>query len=107
MPKAIYLTQDGKRAELEVRVGTNLMQAAVSNSIHEIVGDCGGSASCATCHVYVEDLYAHMLPEMSSAEEDMLQCTASERRPSSRLSCQIVMTDELDGITVHIAERQW
>jgi 2Fe-2S ferredoxin len=107
MPKAIYITEEGKRTELDVRVGTSLMQAAVSNGIHEIVGDCGGSASCATCHVYVEPPYVAILPEIGAAEEGMLQCTAAQRQPNSRLSCQILMMEQLDGITVHIANRQW
>ncbi|GAB3629733.1 (2Fe-2S)-binding protein [Pandoraea terrae] len=107
MPKAIFTTDEGTRTELDVRAGTSLMHAAVSNGIHEIVGDCGGSASCATCHVYIDEPYVGKCPAISPAEEGMLQSTAAERRPNSRLSCQIVMTEQLDGITVHIANPQW
>ena len=83
------------------------MQAALANSIYAIIGDCGGSASCATCHVYVDDDYLAKVHPPSEREEEMLACTASKREAGSRLSCQIVMSDELDGITVRIAEEQW
>lgn len=105
MPTAIYIFSDDSRLELEVPVGTSLMQAAVSNGIEGIVGDCGGSASCATCHVFVGSHNEH-LPEISSNEDQMLECTAAERQAGSRLSCQLVMTEELDGITVYVADPQ-
>ena len=107
MPKAVYVAPDGTRTEVDVALGTSLMQAAVSNGINEIVGDCGGSASCATCHVYVEEAFLDRLPEMQSDEAEMLEGTASERKPNSRLSCQLKMTAELDGITVRTPETQW
>jgi 2Fe-2S ferredoxin len=107
MPKVVYISPDGPINEVDVPEGTNLMQAAVSNGIYDIVGDCGGSASCATCHVYVDQPYHSQLDPPSDREEEMLGCTAAERRPNSRLSCQIVMTQALDGIRLLIADRQW
>lgn len=107
MPNAIFISSDGSQTELAVAAGINLMQAAVSNGIYEIVGDCGGSASCATCHVYLDSAFENKVSEANSREQQMLESTAAERKPNSRLSCQIVMTDDLEGITVRIADRQW
>jgi len=107
MPKVRYLSPDGSETELEVACGTNLMQAAVSNGIYAIVGDCGGSASCATCHVYVDEAFLSKIPAPSSRESEMLECTAAERKANSRLSCQIVMNEDLAGIVLWIADQQW
>lgn len=107
MPTARYISPDGSETQLEVAPGSNLMQAAVSNGIYAIIGDCGGSASCATCHVYVDEAYLARIPAASAREAEMLECTASERKANSRLSCQIVMNDELAGIVVRIADQQW
>lgn len=107
MSKVIYISHEGSRHELDVAEGVNLMQAAVSNGVYDIVGDCGGSASCATCHVYVDDSFLARLPEANSRETEMLKCTAAELQASSRLSCQIFMTDDLDGLTVRMPDRQW
>lgn len=107
MSKVIYITHDGTRHELEVSNGVSLMQAAVSNSIYDIVGDCGGSASCATCHVYVDEAYQDKIPAPTERETGMLECAAAEVKSGSRLCCQIVMSPELDGIVVNIPETQW
>jgi 2Fe-2S ferredoxin len=107
MPKVRYVSPDDTETELDVACGTNLMQAAVSNGIYAIVGDCGGSASCATCHVYVDEEYLKKIPAPAAREDDMLECTAAERKENSRLSCQIVMNDNLDGIILRIADQQW
>lgn len=107
MSKVIYISHAGSRHELDVAEGTNLMQAAVSNGIYDIVGDCGGSASCATCHVYVDGSFLSRLPEATAREQEMLQCAAAELQTSSRLSCQIVMTEALDGLTVRMPDKQW
>jgi len=107
MPKAVFISPDGSSIELKIPVGTSLMSAAVSNGIEHIVGDCGGSASCATCHVYVEPSYLSHLPEMQSDEDEMLEDTAEKRTENSRLSCQLIMKDELDGITVRMPDTQW
>ena len=107
MPTARYISPDGTETKLEVACGTSLMQAAVSNGIYAIVGDCGGSASCATCHVYVDQGYLLKIPPPSTREAEMLECTAAERKENSRLSCQIVMNDELAGIVLRIPDQQW
>lgn len=107
MSKAIYISHDGTRHEVNVAEGVSLMQAAVSNGIYDIVGDCGGSASCATCHVYIDETFQDRLPVPSARETDMLECAAAEVKTNSRLCCQIVMSKELDGIVVDIPETQW
>lgn len=106
MPKVTYIKADDIRIDLEVPVGTSLMQAATINDISGIIGDCGGDASCATCHVLVQEEYMSKLPAPSQSEDEMLDYTAMARAPNSRLSCQIVMTEDLDGVTVQIANPQ-
>jgi 2Fe-2S ferredoxin len=106
MQKATFRKSDGTAVDLEVSIGTSLMKAAVSHGIDGIIGDCGGAASCATCHVAVDQAFAALLPPISDNEDQMLDCTAAERQPNSRLSCQIVMSAELDGIIVMIPDRQ-
>lgn len=107
MPNVTYIPVDGEAVTLNVPVGANLMQAAVSNGIYAIVGDCGGSASCATCHVYVQPEYLALVPAASDRETEMLGCVSAERKPNSRLSCQIVMTENLAGIQLGIPVTQW
>jgi 2Fe-2S ferredoxin len=107
MPNATYISPDGATTTLAVAEGDNLMHAAVANGIYAIVGDCGGSASCATCHVYVDPAFQAKLAAPSARELEMLEATAAERKPNSRLSCQLEMTPELDGIVVRIADCQW
>jgi 2Fe-2S ferredoxin len=107
MPKATFISPDGSRDELDIANGTSLMRAAVANGIHAIVGDCGGSAACATCHVYVQPLFLDRLPAIGATEDQLLESTSSPRLENSRLSCQILMSPELDGISIEIAETQW
>lgn len=106
MPEVTYLKSDGSSTTVETDIGTNLMRAATYGGVDGIVGDCGGVMSCATCHVFVDERFVSKLPKMLPNEDDMLDCTAEERAPNSRLSCQIVMTEELDGIIVRIADPQ-
>jgi len=106
MPKITYVHPDGEMHVLEVPVGTSVMQAAIANGIDGIVAECGGSMMCATCHVYVDASQLDLLPPTSSIENDMLDATASERRANSRLSCQLVVTAELDGLVVNLPENQ-
>jgi len=107
MPKVLYVSHDGTRRELEVANDVSLMQAAVSNGIYDIIGDCGGSASCATCHVYVDEAFMDRLPEPTERETSMMECAAAEVKPNSRLCCQIPMSPALDGIVVEIPDKQW
>ncbi len=83
------------------------MQAAILNNVNGIVGECGGAAMCATCHVYIDPEFAQKVPPRSEIEEVMLEATASEADDRSRLGCQIVLGDELDGLTVHLPPAQY
>ena len=104
MPKVTYRQVDGREQTIEVPLGWSLMEAAIQNDIAGIVAECGGGCACATCHVYVEEP-ARLVP-IGDMEGDMLECTAAERRPASRLSCQIKMTADLDGLVVNVPDRQ-
>lgn len=105
MPKVIYIQPNGNRREVDAPVGLSVMEVALSNEIDGIVALCGGSCACATCHVYVEPPWFDKLPAREEIEEGMLE-SAWEPKPNSRLSCQIPITQELDGLTVRIPERQ-
>jgi|SRR5579871_2417021 len=105
MPRVNYVEHNGKRHEIEVPAGLSVMEGAVNNSIPGIDGDCGGACACATCHVYVDPKWSSALPKPSELEADMLGF-AHEPDERSRLSCQIKMTAELDGLTVYLPERQ-
>jgi len=102
MPKIIFIEPDGSRRDLEVPVGTSLMQAAVQNGVEGIVGECGGSCMCATCHVLVDEADLARLPPKSDSEDEMLEFSVGERHPGSRLGCQITVTAELDGLTMRV-----
>ncbi|CAN0486960.1 unnamed protein product [Phaeothamnion confervicola] len=104
MPKVTYRQQDGSEQSIDVPVGWSLMEAAIQNNIAGIIAECGGGCACATCHVYVADSAA--LPPIADMEGDMLECTAAERQPNSRLSCQIKMSADMDGLVVLIPARQ-
>jgi len=106
MALVTYINHDGSSIEVEVAPGTSVMQAAVDNMIDGIVGECGGSCSCATCHCYVDEKWVSHLPPASGMEKDMLECVL-EPRPNSRLSCQVVVTDALNGLVVHLPESQF
>lgn len=106
MVKVIYIEHDGTKEELDVPEGWNLMQAAVSNGIEGIEGECGGSCCCATCHCYVDDAYLDKLDAMTDTEDGLLGETVSARKANSRLACQIKATAELDGIILHLPEAQ-
>jgi 2Fe-2S ferredoxin len=106
MPVIVYILPDGSRREVTVSAGTTVMTAAIENRVKGIVGDCGGTCSCATCHVYVEGGPKDLLEPVSVIEDEMLEGVVSERKPDSRLSCQITMSDALSGITVRIPDRQ-
>jgi 2Fe-2S ferredoxin len=107
MPHVTLIRPDGQPIELDARLGRSLMRAAVDAGVEHIAADCGGSLTCATCHVVVADDWASRLPPPSADELDMLEMTAAERQPGSRLSCQIVLSDALDGLVVHLPARQY
>ncbi len=106
MPSVTYLHSDDSQDTITAPAGTSVMQAAVSHGIAGILAECGGAAACATCHVYVDDAWLDRLPAMTVDESDMLDCTASERRANSRLSCQIELSSDLDGLVVRTPETQ-
>ncbi len=108
MPSIIFIQADGRQDVLDVPVGTTLMHAVVGAGLDGIAGECGGSAMCATCHVYVDlnQEQAKALPPVSAVEDAMLDSAASERRGESRLSCQLRVTEAFDGLVVHLPESQ-
>jgi 2Fe-2S ferredoxin len=105
MPKITYIEQDGTERTVEADVGASVMETAINNDIPGILATCGGSCSCATCHVYVDDDWIDKLLPPELEESDMLD-TAHDLQENSRLSCQIKVTDDLDGLVVTTPERQ-
>ncbi len=105
MPKVIYITPAGERHEVELEVGYSVMEGAINNNIDGIVAECGGACACATCHSYIDEAWLDKLPPMDDMEDSMLDA-AYERRENSRLTCQIEMTEELDGLVVHVGENE-
>lgn len=105
----VSLTPTGERTVQDVtaRAGCTLMEAAVDASVRGIAADCGGLATCATCHVIVAEPWAAQLPPPNGDEQGMLDFTASPRQAGSRLSCQIALTDDLDGMTVELPPKQY
>ena len=105
MPKIIFNTHDNKTHTIDVQNGLTVMEGAVQNDIPGIDADCGGGMACATCHVYVDENWMQKLPQKDDGEEDMLDM-AFEPKKNSRLSCQIIVSDELDGLVVNIPSKQ-
>jgi 2Fe-2S ferredoxin len=105
MPKITYIEHNGKSHTLEVANGLTVMEGAVQNNIPGIDADCGGSCACATCHVYVDEKWFKKLANKDSAEEDMLDM-AFEPKKFSRLSCQLTVSDVLDGLVVKMPSKQ-
>lgn len=99
---ATWILPDGQTITAEVKEGQNLMEAAVTANVPRVVGECGGSLSCATCHVVVDDTWAARTGETGPFEDAMLDVAEAERQPTSRLSCQIRMSADLDGIVLHV-----
>ena len=106
MPLITYIESDGTTHSVQVETGTSVMQGAIDNGIEGIVAECGGSCTCATCHCYIDEAWFHRLREPEETEKDML-VFAHETQPTSRLSCQIEVTEELDGLVVHIPPSQY
>jgi len=105
MSKITYIENNGKEHKIEVSNGLTVMEGAVQNNIPGIDADCGGSMACATCHVYVKEEWFNKLPKKEDGEEDMLDM-AYEPNKFSRLSCQITVTDDLDGLIVKLPTKQ-
>lgn len=106
MPKVLFVDPAGGAQETEATEGSSAMRAALTGGIKGIDADCGGEASCATCHVYVAEEWIEKVGEPGPDEDDMLEFTACERRPNSRLSCQIHVDAQLNGLVLNIPESQ-
>lgn len=106
MPKVTYVHQDGTTDVLDVPVGTSIMEAALDADIEGIVAECGGAAMCATCHVYVRTDHLTAAPAMQEDEDEMLDEAACPRADNSRLSCQLEVNEDMEGIAVGLPERQ-
>ena len=106
MPKVTYIGADGAATTLDVQAGTSVMKAAVLNGVSGIVGECGGNLMCATCHVYVAAEWEDRLTEKDEIEEEMLEEAGAPVKDCSRLSCQVIMQPDLDGLAVHLPESQ-
>lgn len=106
MPQVTYIETSGKAHLVDLPLGATLMEGAVQNDVKGIVAECGGSCMCATCHVYVDEQFVDRLPDMEEEEDEMLAGAAAERKSNSRLGCQVRISNKLDGIIVHIPEKQ-
>ena len=106
MPKITYVLTDSTRREIDAAAGKSIMETAIRNNVKGIDAECGGCLSCATCHVYVDEAWSEKLPAPGEDEADMLGFVAAERKPTSRLSCQLVMDASLDGMVVRVPPTQ-
>jgi len=107
LPKITYHHDDGTQDVLDVADGSTVMRSAVTSGVHGIVGECGGQAMCATCHVYVREPDLAALPEISEEEEEMLECAAAERDETrSRLGCQLTLGGQLPELEVDVPKAQ-
>ena len=105
MPKITYIEHDGNERTVDAEIGATVMETAIRNSVPGIVAECGGACSCATCHVHVDEAWSGKVGPPSPMEEDMLDF-AFDVKPTSRLSCQIKVTEELDGLVVRTPSQQ-
>ena len=105
MAKITYIENSGEKHIVEVQKGLTVMEGAVANNVPGIDADCGGGMACATCHVYVKDEWFDKINKKSEGEDDMLD-QAYEPKKNSRLSCQLIVTDDLDGLVVDMPEKQ-
>ena len=105
MPQVTFIDAHGESRTVEGEAGATVMEVAIRNGVPGIEAECGGACACATCHVYVDDAWSATVGPPEAMEEDMLDF-AYDVRPTSRLSCQIKMSDALDGLVVHVPERQ-
>jgi 2Fe-2S ferredoxin len=106
MPKLIFIEHTGREHAVEAVIGQSIMQAAIDHMVPGIIADCGGSCSCATCHAYIEGAWAGKLPSMQDSENGMLD-GSPYREASSRLTCQIPVTPELDGLVIRLPKSQY
>ena len=108
MAEVTYVEFNGAKNVVDVAEGENVMRGALYNDLPGIIGECGGGLACATCHCYVDEAWADRVGGPSSQDEtDMLESTSAEVKSTSRLSCQIILSAELDGLIVHLPETQY
>lgn len=108
MPKVTYIEASGTERVVDVPIDENVMRGALYNGVEGIVGECGGALSCATCRCYVDEAWSAKVGKPTSqTEEELIQAVESEVKPNTRLSCQINMTADLDGLVVHLPEHQY
>ena len=105
MPTVHFISTEGTTQDIDGDEGVSVMETAIRGGVDGIDADCGGVCSCATCHVYIDDAWMGRIPQPEEAEEEMLDFV-HDRRPESRLSCQVVLGPDLDGLTVHIPATQ-
>jgi len=105
MPKITYIESSGNKKTIYVQNGLTVMEGAIQNNVPGIDADCGGSMACATCHVYVKDEWLSKLPKTEDGEQDMIDM-AFEPKKNSRLSCQIIVSNELEGLEVETPKKQ-
>jgi len=103
MPKITYVTNDGSRHDVDVDEGLSIMEGAINHGIEGIVAECGGACSCATCHSYIAEDWVAKVPPREEMEDFILE-DVEERKASSRLTCQISVTQEMEGLVVYVAE---
>jgi 2Fe-2S ferredoxin len=104
--RVIFVQPDGTKLEIEGTRGDSMMTTATANLVRGIIGDCGGGLSCATCHVFVADHWIETVGRRAGDEDEMLETTSEESTENSRLCCQIVIEDAIDGIVVHVPATQ-
>lgn len=106
MTKVIFISHEKQETVVDAIDGDNVMRIALVNDVDGIVAECGGSMMCATCHCYVDDAWADRVGPRADGEDDMLESASSEVKPTSRLSCQIRISPELNGLVIHLPESQ-
>ena len=104
MPKVTWVLKSGREISAEVPLGHNLMEAAVANNVPDVIGECGGCMSCATCHVYVDPAWVEKTGKPDEMESEMLELTLVQRAETSRLSCQITVSPALDGLVLRVPQ---
>ncbi len=106
MPKITYIEHSGKEHVVEVASGLTVMEGARDNGVPGIEADCGGACACSTCHAYIDPTWVEKIPAMEAMEEDMLDFAYETKPGLSRLTCQIKVTDSMDGLVVNLPEKQ-
>lgn len=106
MPTIHYILKGGSQRSVEAKLGASVMETAIHHNVRGIDAECGGCCSCATCHVYVDEAYVDRLPSPDEMESELLDGVASGRQAGSRLGCQLIVTADLEGLTVRVPEAQ-